>query len=148
MPSIKKSVMLSEQTQQYIQARHRRDDAQDDFSWSQGVNGAVSALRFVLANSLPDLTEKEWLAVLNVFNGTMYDDQRIQSFLSLASRMMDDVGALDINQLDPEYKAIVLKMHSLSVVEQYAVSDMCRKFWANKQENGSLLEIIARLKEV
>lgn len=146
MSSIKKSVMLGKNTQKYISARFRKEHEQDVFAWSQGLNGAVSTLQFVLANSLPDLTEKEWFVVLNVFNGTMWDDERIESFLSIATRMMDDVGAIDVNQLDPDYKAIVIKMHGLSAVEQYAVSDMCRKFWANRQEAAPLLEMIEKLK--
>ncbi|WP_298150642.1 hypothetical protein [Flavobacterium sp.] len=146
MASLKKSVMLSDQTQNYIAARQRSDAG--DYSWSQGVNGAVSALQFILANSLPDFTEKEWLAILSCFNGNMYDDTRVESFLSLSSRMMDDVGAIDINELEASYREVVIKVHKLTVVEQYAVSDMCRKFWANKHENEQLLDIIEKLKRV
>lgn len=148
MPSIKKSIMISDKSQAYIVCRFRKEDAQDVFSWSQGINGAVSTLQFILANSLPELTEYEWECVLNTFNGTMWDDERIESFLSIASRMMDNIGAVDINEVEENYANAVRKMHALTAVEQYAVADMCRKFWSDSHKESTMAEIIDSLKGI
>lgn len=141
--------MISEKTQAYIATRFRKEDGTaETYSWSQGINGAVATLQFVLSNSLPDLTEYEWECVLNTFNGTMWDDERIESFLSIASRMMDEIGAVDINEVEEKYAHVVRKMHKLSVVEQYSVADMCRKFWSNSHSEKTMLEIIEKLKNI
>lgn len=144
MPSIKKSVMLSEQTQNYISSRQRSEDG--DYSWSQGVNGAVHALTWMLDQALPELTQYEWECVLNTFNGTMFDDMRMQSFLSLSSRMMDERGALSLEDVEPEYAAVIRRVHQLSLIEQYAVADTARKFWAKSfgkiEEGMTLIDLI------
>lgn len=42
MPSLKKSVALSEQTQEYISARTREDN---DIAWSQSLNNGFAEIR-------------------------------------------------------------------------------------------------------
>jgi len=148
MPSIKKSVMLSEKMQNYIAARQRLENEDDDYAWSRGVNAPCSALIWITNQVLPDLTEYEWQCVLNVYNGHHFDDN-IHNWTGIAGCMMDDVGAISIEELEPNYAEVVKKMHKLSAIEQYAVMDMTRKFWANPHTDkgkNSLLEIIESLK--
>lgn len=143
MPSIKKSVMFSEQTQAYIDARTRSDD---QIAWSQALNEGFKALQWLTAESLPELTEGEWETILNVFSGSIIE---FTPPFRIASDMMDDKGAIALEELDPEYAALVKKMHALSQVEQFAVLDFVQKFWAKDWKDCSdFAEIAAAIKKI
>lgn len=127
MPSVKKSVMFSDQTVAYIKARTREEN---EISWSQALNEGFKALAWLTKQSLPELSDYEWQMLMNVYAG------RIIKFtppFRIASDMMDDRGEISIETLekvDQAYTMLVRKMHGLSQIEQFAVLDFIQKFWA------------------
>lgn len=131
MASLKKSVMFSELTQAYITARTRSDS---NIAWSQALNEGFKALQWLTTESLPELTEGEWETILNVYSGSIIE--LIPPF-RIASDMMDDKGAIALEELEPEYADLVKKMHALSQVEQFAVLDFVQKFWAKDWKDCS-----------
>lgn len=149
MENLINSIVITEKTQAYIVSRFSKEDGADETnSESQIMNGAVATLQFVLSSSLPNLTVYEWQCVLNTFNGTMSDHEHIESFQSIDSRMMEDMGAADVDELEEKYAQVVLKMRKLNVIEQYSVADMCRKYWNNSHSEQNLLATIEKLRGV
>lgn len=142
--SLKKSVMLSDETLAFISAR-TRDTGDTDIKWSQAVNGAFSELSRLYGQLLPDLSQQEWTLILNAYNGHFFDQNSHR--ISIASCIMDDLGEVSFEDLDDETAAAVRRIHGLSQPEQAAVLDMVKKFWGGSAtKTGSLLEIIESLK--
>lgn len=142
MPSIKKSVMFSELTQDYIAARTRSDD---NIAWSEALNEGFKALKWLSQQALPELSAEEWQIILNAYAGS------IVSFnppYRVASDLMDDVGAISIEELEPEYAALVKKVHSMDQMGQYAIMDFVQKFWAKDwSDKPDFAAIAAEIKE-
>ncbi len=118
--------MLSEQTVSYLAARNQDVE---EISWSEQINNAFKLLRFLSQNSLPTLQEKEWELLFNVYAGS-------QSILHppfrVASDILDHFGEISVDALKPEHKGFVLKAHTWSQAQQFAVLDHVTKFWAKE----------------
>lgn len=125
--SIKKSLMISDSTLDYINARTKADTS--DVRWSHEVNKAFSQLGWTMRQALPDLTHGEWELLLNVYAGTWLDD--FAPPFRIASDIMDHFGAVDLSTLDEDTQAVIRRMHGLSQVEQLAVMDFIQKYWSN-----------------
>ena len=145
MPSIKKSVMLSEGTLDYINARVRHES---EIGWSEVLNEGFKALKWLSAQALPDLTPDEWQYLLNAYSGCMMS---FSPPYRIASDLMDDAGAVSIEELTPEYAALVKKIHGMTQVQQYAIQDFIIKFWAggdkwnDAKDFGEVIERIKKL---
>jgi hypothetical protein len=124
--SLKKSVMISDSAVAAIQARSRSDVG---IGWSQSINKAITDLKTLCRVMLPELTENEWVMILNVHNGSFLEGQTFFP-LRLASDVMDCCGVVDIGDLDEPHQALVRKLHAMSQAEQYAILDMVQKYWA------------------
>jgi|SRR5690625_2359700 len=142
MASIKKSVMFSDGTQAYIAARTK--GGLDEISWSKALNEGFKALKWLADQALPDLSADEWQVILNAYAGS------IVSFdppYRVASDLMDDVGAISIEELEPSYAALVKKIHGMSQLEQYAIMDFVQKFWSRDWNGMSWDEIVRTIKD-
>jgi len=139
MPSIKKSVMFSEATQDYIAARTREDGA---IAWSQALNESFKALKWLSQQALPELSQNEWQTILNAHEGC------IVSFnppYRVAINIIDDALArIETDELGPGYTPLVKKVHGLSQIEQYAVMDFVQKFWSRDWSDFSDWDEIVR----
>lgn len=124
MASIKKSVMLSDLTQKFIGDRSRQDG---DIAWSENLNEGIKALSWIASAELPELTQSEWQTILNVYAGSAID---YTPPYRVASDMMDDRGAISIDELEPEYAALVRKIHGMTQAQQWAILDFAKRFWA------------------
>lgn len=145
MPSIKKSVMFSEGTLDYINARVRHES---DIGWSEVLNEGFKALKWLSSQALPDLTPDEWQYILNAYSGCMMS---FNPPYRIASDLMDDAGAVSIEELTPEYAALVKKIHGMTQVQQYAIQDFIIKFWAGGDkwnDAKDFNEIIERIKKM
>lgn len=145
MASVKKSVIFSEGTLDYIKARVRHES---DIGWSEVLNEGFKALKWLSREALPDFTPKEWEYLLNVYNGC------VMSFnppYRIASDLMDDAGVISVEELAPEYAALVKKIHGMSQVQQYAIQDFIIKFWAGGEkwnDAKDFAEVIERIKKL
>ena len=137
---IKKSVYLSDETKQYIEARNSPHN--DSVAWSDGINRSVSALNWLGRELLPELSEKEWNVILNVYTGSLVD---FNYPLRIASDMMDNVGVIDLNEIaDEYYRELVIKTHSFSQPEQWAVMDFVLYYWSNDwSESADFNEVLS-----
>lgn len=141
MASIKKSVMFSDGTQKYIAARTR---AEDEIAWSQSLNEGFKALKWLTDQALPELAAAEWQVILNAYAGSIIS---FDPPYRVASDLMDDVGAISIEDLEPSYAALVKKIHGMSQLEQYAIMDFVQKFWSRDWNGMSWDEIVRTIKD-
>jgi hypothetical protein len=118
--------MINDQTFAHLRRRTRYDH-DHDILWSAAINGGFEALGWLSQELLPDLTDAEWQLILNTYSGCLLDYHRP---LRIASDIMDDLGAIDINDLDADTAAVVRKCHAMSQPEQFAVLDFVSQFWA------------------
>ena len=139
MPAIKKSVMLSPKTQEYIDARTREDE---EVAWSETLNETFDMLKYISQCSLPELSKKEWDLILSVYAGHIQTPFRIP--FRIASDIMDALGVIEIDEVVPEIKEIIKKIHKMSQAEQYAIMDFVRKFWAKKREDYTDWEALVK----
>jgi hypothetical protein len=123
--SKKASVYLSAETMGALQ---RRQKASDQVNLSGGLNEMVSRYTWMVRASLPELDKTEWQTILNVYSGTVIDD--FVAPARIASDMMDSVGAISLDALEPDYRALVEKTHAWSQAEQLAALDFVQQFWA------------------
>ena len=141
MPSIKKSVMFSERTLDYIRNRVR---SEDEIAWSQALNEGFKALSWLTKEALPDLNRSEWEVILNVYAGCIIEFH--QPF-RIASDIMDNFGALELAQLDPQVAAVATKIHGMSQMEQFAILDFVKIFWCNDwSQEPDFASIILKIK--
>lgn len=143
--SIKKSIMLSDETVAYINSRHRAEDG--ELRWSAAVNGAVDTLRQIIRPALPTLPMPAWLLLLNAHCGHFFDWRPVGP-LRLASDIMDDLGVLSLDELDAETGALIRQIHGLSQIEQLAVFEVIKIYWANTRHECSLSEQISACVEL
>lgn len=128
--SIKKSVMISDHAESILLKTTRYDETP---AWSQEVNRAIIAGDWIFRQSLPTLTPGEWEAVLNTYAGTTgaidHPPYRV------AADMMDDQGLVDVTQ-HPNAD-LVIRIHAMSQVEQYAILIFVERFWAGDWDEAA-----------
>lgn len=100
---------------------------------SPNISGTTNELlrryEWLVAESLPDLSNKEWVMLLNVYSGSMLTTATFPC--RIASDMMDNINAIDINEIaEPEYAALVQKVYVMSQAEQMAVLDFIEQYWS------------------
>ena len=127
MPAIKKSVMLSSDTYDYILARAKNVN---DISWSESINAGFKILKFIAKQALPELSHTEWMLILNTYAGT----GNMRFPLRIASDILDNYGVIDVSELKDEVQATIMKIHHFNQIEQFAMMDFVEKFWAKSWE--------------
>jgi len=131
---IKKSVFLSDQSEQIIRSMSRDDKHPQ---WSEIINQTLSAADWIFKQSLPNFTPAEWQVILNAYSGTCASLQ-CQPY-RVASDLMDDLGLLEVDQ-HPNVD-LVRRIHGMSQAEQFAILTFVQIFRSNNW-NEDLPEII------
>lgn len=142
--SVKKSVFLTDLTAQWIEATTA--GSPDSPAWSSAINATVEQLRYLLGQSLPDLTQEEWSALLNVYTGCHMPGHGLPA--RIASDIMDDAGALELSELTEERQTLVRKMHALNQTEQLAVLYFIQLFWSVDRNGQNWPGILSDIKAV
>lgn len=143
MASLKKSVMFSDATCNFIRDRNK---AEDEIMWSRELNEGFKALSWLTRQSLPDLAVADWEVILNVYAGSWIE---FQPPFRIASDIMDHFGVVDINDLDPELRLQVVRLHGLSQPQQYAIMEFVRVFWSHDwSHTKDFKEVIWQIKEM
>lgn len=143
MASMKKSVMFSDKTVNYIQSRTRYES---EIAWSQALNEGFKALSWITRQALPELTTGEWTIILNVYAGTWIE---FHPPFRIASDIMDNFGEVDITQLDDDIADLVKKVYAMSQIEQFAIMSFVQIFWANNWNSEPDFDAIAaKIKEM
>jgi len=125
----KKSVFLADLTVAWIETTTQKDHAAHDGpKWSEAINATFEQFRFLMRESLPDLSQDEWTIILNVYAGCYFPAHGVPA--RIASDMMDNVGAVSVEDLTPDYAALVRKVHALSQPQQLAVLYFVQIFWS------------------
>lgn len=139
---MKKSVFLSETTVEFLSLVAKNNADLDVIQWSGGINGSILALKNIIRESMPDLTEQEWNMLLNVYNGS-FEPAFSPGALYISGCMMDDRGEISIETLrnaDPDYAELIEKVHGMNAAEQYAILFVCQAFWANSTKLNDVLQ--------
>lgn len=91
------------------------------------TNELLRRYDWLIRASLPELTDNEWQTLCNVYAGCWLGE--FVPPARIASDMMDDVGAVALEGLEPDYAALVRKAHGWTQAEQLAVLDFIQRFW-------------------
>jgi hypothetical protein len=148
---IKKSVMLSDHTVAYIDARRKHDGEEVDgdkpsLKWSAPVNAGFAELSWLTRQLCPELSIKAWHLLLDTYAGHFFDDlMPVHSPFRLASDILDHYGEISIEAFEKEEAEAIKSIHALSQPQQYAASQVIRIFWSQNWD-GSLSEIIEKIK--
>lgn len=132
--STKKSVFLADHTVEWIESSTSRKinwNEPEGPKWSEAINATFEQLRFLLRESLPDLSMEEWETLLNVYSGCYFPAHGVPA--RIASDMMDKIGAVDIGEVEtntPDYAALIRKTHKMSQPEQLAILYFVQIFWS------------------
>ena len=148
---MKKSVFLSESTVDFLSIVAKNNADLDVIQWSGGINGSIYALKTIISESIPDLTDDQWnmlleYAAVNVHNGS-FEPAFSPVALNVAGCMMDNVGEISIENLrkkDAEYADLVEKVHNMTAAEQYSILFICQSFWANNIKLQDVLEKLGK----
>lgn len=143
--SIKKSIMISDQTVNFLNSRSKEDSY---ISWSQGINSAVVELDAVYADLLPrvmdKLTSDDWQVILDTYSGCLLNPVVMPQ--RIASDIMDNYGVIEVTALPEACQNAVRTVHGMSQSEQLAIMHLVRRFWATQaKKDETLAEMVARL---
>lgn len=122
---MKKSVYLSSDTCDWIAATTGENHPE----WSSSINATYAEFRHLLRDALPDLTQAEWALLLDAQNGNL---SRFRLPIRLSNQLMDNVGALALDDVTAEYGALVRKCHAMNQTEQLAATYFCHLFWSSR----------------
>lgn len=124
--SIKKPVVITDESLSYIQARNPHPGS--EASWSRAVNCALDHLGWITRELLPELSETDWELILNVYSGATQEFYRP---FSLSADCMSYFGARDIGDVPEKYQGSIQLFRDLTQAEQYAVFQFVEVFWCN-----------------
>ncbi|MGI9277857.1 MAG: hypothetical protein ACR2PT_23790 [Endozoicomonas sp.] len=125
MPPVKKSVMLSEASHQFLLDRTREGVG---VGWSENVNFNIRALRFLIQDNMPALTVEQWRIILNTYNGISIESD-VPPY-RIASDMMDHYGVLELSELkNDDIRQTVRTVHGFTQSQQFAILDVVLRFW-------------------
>jgi hypothetical protein len=139
----KKSVFLADHTAGWIEITTQKYGFEEGAKWSEAINATFEQFRYLIKTSLPELTVDEWTIILNVYTGCYFPAHGVPA--RIASDMMDNVGAVSLEELSPEYAELVKKVHAMTQIEQLAILYFVHIFWAGKW-GGEWPEIEAAIK--
>lgn len=146
----KKSVFLSDYTVSWIEITTKKmlnDQELDGPKWSEAINATFEQFRFLLRESLPELSADEWQIILNVYAGTYFPAHGVPA--RIASDIMDNVGEVDIANVDklmPEYAVLIRRVHAMSQIAQLAILYFVQIFWSNDWPMKEWSQIVSEIK--
>lgn len=132
--AIKKSVRLSDKTENLCQIFWRQDGSEN---WSGAINAMALRYDILMKECLPDLTEAEKNAYACAYNGRM-----------LNKDIMLEVAAFDFTiseacQFDSQIayftgdaEAFYKKSAAYSKAEKLAIIDFTQRYWSNFKEKS------------
>lgn len=123
--AIKKSVFLSDRTGEWISTTTCKSG-----KWSESINATTDQFRYLLRVSVPELSIEEWTSIFNIYNGCHMPAHSIPA--RVASDMMDDIGAIDLENVDKDYAALVRKVYAMTQAEQMAITYVAQIFWSSE----------------
>lgn len=138
----KKSVFLSTETVDWIK-KTTADDLTNP-KWSESINASFSQFRYLIRESVPDLSPADWRIILNIYSGCIFPAHRLP--VRIARDIMDDIGEIDISKMPAEYSALIRKLHDLSQLQQMAILYFVQIFWLRKWENMEWQNIFDTIK--
>lgn len=147
--STKKSVFLSDCTAEWVEFTTKKtinDQELDGPKWSECINATFEQFRYLLRDSLPELTADEWTVILNVYAGCYFPAHGVPA--RIASDMMDNIGTIDINDVVDDYANLVRKVNGMSQLEQMAVLYFVQIFWLNDWKMKEWDEIVLEICDI
>lgn len=126
--------------------KHGERDSADEITDNVAINRLAERHQWLMRNSMPELSDKTWLALLNAFNG--WTEHTISELVSrdLAGAILEDFGA---EPNDGETDALFLtrveeftgvefrKLMHLSLPETLAVIEGIERYWGRDRLDHS-----------
>ena len=128
--AIKKSVFLSDRTGEWISVTTCKSGFDMTPKWSESINATTDQFRYLLKVSIPDLNIYEWTSIFNIYNGCHMPAHSIPA--RVASDMMDNIGAIDLENVGKDYAALVRKVYAMTQTEQLAITYVAQIFWSSE----------------
>lgn len=125
--STKKTIFLTDQSVNFIKLTSQIEG--DGVTWTNAINAGLEQLQYLIGNALPSLTIKEWETILNCYAGCFQPAFGIPAWI--ASDLMDNVGAKNLDETEPGYRVLVEKCAGMTQAEQMAVLYFVQAFWSD-----------------
>lgn len=143
MPSLQKSVRLSEQTVETI-----KQISQNEINYNASLNNIVQRYALVCKHSLPELTEHKKLAIAQAFNGRLVSLENIEHEINTVPWAISEAVKYDGNVAEllwqdhkdmsledfmksDKLTAIVEMANNWSFAEKMAVLHNALAFWSH-----------------
>jgi hypothetical protein len=107
-------------------------------NYSGRINSIVGRYQAVIAEGMPELTEREWLAIMDANNGTVFPgpdesteiDPARYAWMNVQDSVEDGLNEKwQIDCLD-----LARKMKSMTYVEQCGVMEVIGRFWERSEK--------------
>lgn len=121
---MKKSIHLNSESVAYIAARA------DEINYSAAINAAFQQLAHLARAEMPTLDDSDFSEICNVYAGS--DLSRIPLPLNIAVDLLTHYGATVPSQLPAEKELLVERLAHMTQVQQFALIDKVRIFWAKQ----------------
>lgn len=122
----KRSVHLAPETEQYMTDRTPQAEKP---SYSVLINNAFYLLGALAKAEEPELTTEEWAEIYNVYAGS--DLTKIAMPLNIGLDLLTHYGVATAAQLDTVASGLLDKLAQMTQLQQFAVIDAARVFWAS-----------------
>lgn len=110
-------------------------DGMGEASTSAIVNSLLSRYRWMCQQSLPELSDGDWQTLLNVYAGCEMVSHPMP--VRIASDILDEFGALELAELEPEVADLARLARDWTQAEQLAVLDFCQRYWSQSWDGKS-----------
>ena len=125
------TIFLSEEV-----ARRVAFDPTEDRGFSARISYLCIVATDLLKAATPVFTENEWMAILDISNGShsIYDGRSTADFAESFSFSISESGPECNEKWSIKCSALSAKYRSLPLASQLATIEVCRRFWVAPQE--------------
>ncbi len=120
-----------------ISKRYHEFVGQPD-NYSGRVNSIISRYQSIVLDAMPELTQGEWLAIMDANNGTVFPGPDESSELDPARYAWMNVADSESYTVKEQFGIDTLelakKMKAMSFVEQCGVMEVIQKFWEKSDQ--------------
>lgn len=134
--SIKKSVRLVDNTVSVCRtiSRAYKSQPDSDVNWSGSLNAMAEEYQLIMAENKPNLTNDQWMALYNLYNGYMPsgDAQREARLLSwqVSEGYQYDATVAELLGTKEDAVAFIEDIKSWSLTKQLSAIFHAKRFWS------------------
>lgn len=120
--------------QSIIDALELPDRGESDESMSARMSFMIDVAYKICNESVPDLSQNEWLAICDALNGHWYSYERgVESVLRSAIMSIHDSFIELDEKWSVDCRALAIKIAEMPLAQRFAVAQIARRFWTDKK---------------